>query len=79
MGGLTQERANGLLIKGGWWLLVTHAIGMIVVFVLWWMELISERVIDITTNALSWEASILTALGILITAYTKRDVNETGD
>jgi hypothetical protein len=75
----SQEQANRYLIKGGWWLLVTHTIGMFVVFALWWADLISDRVVGIITNVLSWEASILTALGILITAYTKRDVNETGD
>ena len=76
---LSQDQSNRLLIKGGWWLLITHTIGMFLVFGLWWAGLISDRVVGIITNVLSWEASILTALGLLITAYTKRDVNETGD
>jgi hypothetical protein len=73
---LTQERTNHILIRGGWVLLISHTIGMLICVPLWVMDVLSERLTGIITNLLSWEASILTALTFLIQAITKRAVNE---
>jgi hypothetical protein len=75
MPGLSQDKTNHILIHAGWWLLITHTLGMLVCVPLWIYDLLSERITDIITNLLSWEASILTALTFLLQALTKRDVN----
>jgi hypothetical protein len=72
----SQDQANRLLIHGGWGLLISHTLGMLVCVPLWMYDLLSERATGIITNLLSWEASILTALTFLLQALTKRDVNE---
>lgn len=76
MKSLTQDKTNRILIRAGWALLITHALGMLVCVPLWVADLLSERLTGIITNLLSWEAAILTALTFLIQAVTKRDVNE---
>lgn len=72
----SQEQTNRVLIHLGWWLLITHTLGMLICVPLWMYDLLSERLTDIITNLLSWEASILTALTFLLQAVTKRDVNQ---
>lgn len=73
---LSQDKTNHILIRAGWILLITHTLGMLVCVPLWVADLLSERLTDIITNLLSWEAAILTALTFLVQAVTKRDVNE---
>lgn len=72
---LTQSESNRILIRSGWVLVAVNVIGMIVCLGLWAVGVLSNEVVDVITNVLSWLAMVGTGCTFLLQAYTKRDVD----
>jgi hypothetical protein len=74
-----KRKPDHTLIVWCWIGLAVSTALHIVNFLGWSMGLVSDRVNNAITNQLSWIALEITAVGMIITSYAKRDVNSSGD
>jgi hypothetical protein len=72
---VTKKQPDHKLILWCWVGLIVCALFHAINLIGWWIGLVSDRLNNAITNQLSWVALEITAAGMLITAYAKRDIN----
>jgi hypothetical protein len=72
---MTTNKPDHKLIAWCWTGLIICAILHAINFGGWTLGIVSDRVNNAITNQLSWIALEITAAGLLITSYAKRDIN----
>lgn len=73
---MSQARSNRALIVAGWLLVVISTLGTAVTLGLRWTGALGEDGMNTITNVLSWAAMVAVGADFLLSAYTKRNVDE---